>query len=408
MNKLSAVSDASAPPIRVLLFLTSLHPTQGGIASANRNVVRALFEMGPEVATGVLAYHGATPELPADYLNKRQFSFAVGCESSKLRLVSQYIRLSLSWRPALIFVDHLHLAVIPYLFRWIVRVPFVVTCHGIEFDHAVTKLRRVAFLRARSRLTNSNFTADRLRRMFPGVQIDACELALDDLGIPEDAAENVDSLIDAFGLSQPLGQRFVLIVSRLASKERYKGHDQLIAIMPSIIDKIPDAQLVIVGAGDDAERLQALARESGAGKAVLFTGFAPPELLAALYARCRLFAMPSRGEGFGLVYLEAMRFAKPCVASTVDAGREVVADGETGLLVDPDNLEELRAAVERLLRDDALAARLGKTGLARLEGRYRFRHYRARLQEKLAEVVPAFAERCPSERKDNILVSAGR
>src|SRR5262249_34823734 len=128
--------------------------------------------------------------------------------------------------------------------------------------------------------------------------------------------------------------------------------DQLIAIMPSIVDRTPDAQLVVVGTGDDLERLKSLARESGAGKAVLFTGFASPELLACLYSRCRLFAMPSRGEGFGLVYLEAMRFAKPCIASTVDAGREVVADGETGLLVDPDNLEELRGAVERLLRDD--------------------------------------------------------
>jgi phosphatidylinositol alpha-1,6-mannosyltransferase len=289
-----------------------------------------------------------------------------------------------------------------------VRVPYVVTCHGIEFDHDVTNLRRAAFVAARSRLTNSHFTADRLRKMFPGVQIDPCELALDDLGVPEKGAKSVASLTDAFSLSQPLGKRFALIVSRLAAAERYKGHDQLIAIMPSIIEKTPDAQLVIVGAGDDFERLKCLARESGAGNAILFTGFAPPELLASLYSRCRLFAMPSRGEGFGLVYLEAMRFAKPCIASTIDAGREVVADGETGLLVDPDNREELRVAVERLLRDDALATRLGKTGLARLEGRYRFGHYRARLQDRLATVVPAFAEGCPGEQRDSLLVPAER
>src|SRR5262249_14206319 len=156
----------------------------------------------------------------------------------------------------------------------------------------------------------------------------------------------------------------------LAAGERYKGHDQLITIMPQLVKESPDAQLVIVGTGDDTERLKSAARQSGAGTAVLFTGFAAPDLLTALYARCRLFAMPSRGEGFGLVYLEAMRFAKPCIASRVDAGAEVVADGISGLLVDPNNLEELREKVAVLLRDDSLSTAMGRAGLELLSQRY--------------------------------------
>jgi phosphatidylinositol alpha-1,6-mannosyltransferase len=224
--------------------------------------------------------------------------------------------------------------------------------------------------------------------MFPGTRIDPCELGLDELGLPLEASEKLNSLPDAFGVSQSLGERIVLIVSRLSASERYKGHDQLIAIMPSLLKQVPDAQLIIVGSGNDAERLKSAARKSGAGAAILFTGFASPGLLAALYSRCRLFAMPSRGEGFGLVYLEAMRFAKPCVASRLDAGAEVVADGCTGLLVDPADAEELSSAVARFLRDEVLATQLGQAGFARLNQRYRFQHYRARLQEKLSRVIP--------------------
>lgn len=101
--------------------------------------------------------------------------------------------------------------------------------------------------------------------------------------------------------------------------------------------------------------------------------------------------MPSYGEGFGLVYLEAMRFAKPCIASRADAGREVVADGISGLHVDPANLDEQRAAVGQLLCNEELAMRFGQAGLERQNHHYRFGHFRQRLRARLAEVVPEFA-----------------
>jgi glycosyltransferase involved in cell wall biosynthesis len=97
--------------------------------------------------------------------------------------------------------------------------------------------------------------------------------------------------------------------------------------------------------------------------------------------------MPSRGEGFGLVYLEAMRFGKPCIASTVDGGSEVVVDGHTGLLVPPDDLPAVRDAAVRLLSDDAFAERLGEAGRQRLESRYRFQHFQDRLLERLEMVL---------------------
>jgi glycosyltransferase involved in cell wall biosynthesis len=399
-------AEPTSPSLRILLCVTSLDRTQGGIASANRNIVRALFGMTSQPDVGVLAYHGGEPELEAEYLEGKQFVFATGCNSSKRRFVGRYIASCLRWRPNLVFVDHLHLSVIPYVLRWMIHTPYVMTCHGIEFDQGVTKLRSAAFRHAAARLTNSHYTADRLRQMFPGTMIAPCELALDDLGMPAEAGCELPLLPDAFGVMRPFGQQAALIVARLSASERYKGHDQLIQVMPAVARNVPDAQLVIAGSGDDSERLKALARDSGAGHAVLFAGFVAPALLATLYARCRLFAMPSRGEGFGLVYLEAMRFAKPCLASRVDAGSEVVVDGQTGLLVDPGNLEEIHTAIERVLSDPSFAERLGRAGLARLNQRYRFQQYRARLQQQLTALLPELAPSCAAETKDDMLIPA--
>jgi phosphatidylinositol alpha-1,6-mannosyltransferase len=383
----------STKQVRALLCLTSLDPSQaggGGIASVNRNVVRALQRMaadGRQIHTRALVYHGAAPGLRPEYTQEARSFQAEGCNSKRLRFVSRFLWHCIWWRPTFAFVAHLHLAVVPYLFGWLLPRGYVLFCHRDEFDGHLSQLRRAAFRGATLRLSNSHFTARRLTAMFPGVTVEPCELAMDELAIPL-IAHNVPALPDAFGVSRPLGDNVVLICSHLRSNARWKGHDQLIAVMPRVVERVPSAQLVIAGDGDDWERLQQLARKSGAGHAILFSGFAAPEMLAGLYARCRLFTMPSRNEGFGLVYVEAMRFGKPCIASRDDGGADVVSDGVSGLLVNPDDLGELRSAVERLLCDDRLAQRMGKAGLERFQERYRFDHFLSRFRERLAAVLP--------------------
>jgi phosphatidylinositol alpha-1,6-mannosyltransferase len=101
----------------------------------------------------------------------------------------------------------------------------------------------------------------------------------------------------------------------MSADERYKGHDQILDAWPVVRSRIPDARLVIVGDGDDAPRLRAKAASLGLAASVLFTGFVTEAQLAALYQKASVFAMPSREEGFGLVYLEAMARGVPCIGS---------------------------------------------------------------------------------------------
>jgi phosphatidyl-myo-inositol dimannoside synthase len=175
----------------------------------------------------------------------------------------------------------------------------------------------------------------------------------------------------------------VLIVGRMNRAERYKGHDELLESWPLILQEVPAAQLVIAGRGDDVQRLRSKAGELGVANNVLFTGFVSDATLDAVRKRVTLFALPSRGEGFGLVYLEAMRAGLPCIGGTEDAARDVIVHGETGLLANPRNRIELARSIVRLLQSRDLSAAYGAAGKRRFEEVFTFPRYCERLRTVL-------------------------
>jgi phosphatidylinositol alpha-1,6-mannosyltransferase len=189
--------------------------------------------------------------------------------------------------------------------------------------------------------------------------------------------------------SLAIGPRAVVIVARMAAGERYKGHDALLAAWPMVLARQPDAQLVIVGRGDDEARLRARAQEGGVGARVLFTGFVDEASLAAIYARAALFAMPSRGEGFGIAYLEAMARGLPCIGSVHDAAGEVIDDGVTGYLIDQSDTQALADRVSGLLGDDARRREMGEAGRRRLSERFTADRFARRLGDLVDAALDA-------------------
>jgi phosphatidylinositol alpha-1,6-mannosyltransferase len=166
-------------------------------------------------------------------------------------------------------------------------------------------------------------------------------------------------------------------------EERYKGHDQLLESWPAVVAQVPTAQLIVAGLGNDVPRLRDKARALGVGHLVLFCGFLPSPTLTALMGRVAAFAMPSAREGFGLVYLEAMRAALPCIGSTSDAAGDIIVHGETGYLVDRADPAALSAAIISLLTDDVRRAAMGKAGRRRFEAQFTADRFAARLRDIL-------------------------
>jgi phosphatidylinositol alpha-1,6-mannosyltransferase len=154
----------------------------------------------------------------------------------------------------------------------------------------------------------------------------------------------------------PFEGRYALIVGRMDSRERYKGHDALIELWPAVRQTISDARLIVVGDGDDAERLRQKAADTS--DAITFLGRVDEPTLAALYRDATLFVMPSPDEGFGLVFLEAMRASTPCIAA-FGAAEEIITNGHNGLIVDADDVDELLAAIVHLFGDRQARMRMG-------------------------------------------------
>jgi glycosyltransferase involved in cell wall biosynthesis len=175
---------------------------------------------------------------------------------------------------------------------------------------------------------------------------------------------------------------FALIVGRLSHEERYKGHDALLEAGPRVRASCPDARLVIVGDGDDRARLQEKARSLGLGETTLFLGRVDAPRLNGLYRQAAFFVMPSRDEGFGFVYLEAMRAGRPCIACP-GAAAEFLEDGRSGLLVTYDSVAEVEGACIRLFSDPVLCTRLGRAGADAVRQRFLAVHFVDRFRQAL-------------------------
>jgi glycosyltransferase involved in cell wall biosynthesis len=171
----------------------------------------------------------------------------------------------------------------------------------------------------------------------------------------------------------------------MTGSDRYKGHEELIAVWNDVLRFIPNARLDIVGGGNAQADLESRAERLGHLRtgAIRFLGRVPYTKLRDCYRRTDVFAMPSCGEGFGLVYLEAMAEGKPCIASTDDAACEVVLEGETGLLLRYGDRPALTRVVVELLGDADKRRQLGEAGRARLHQHFTEEQFGQRLWDAL-------------------------
>ena len=190
-------------------------------------------------------------------------------------------------------------------------------------------------------------------------------------GIEDVREPDPDAVMRArIGFGIGMNDPFVLCVARL---DPQKGHDTLIRAWKSVSAHLPSARLVLAGGtqlgGDDfAQGLKHLASSLGIADKVIFAGVRRDA--TDLIAACNVLAMSSRWEGFGIVFLEAMRAGRPVVATRVGGISEVVAEGETGFLVRPDDPQDLASALIRLLDDRNMAEDMGDQGRLRFEQRF--------------------------------------
>jgi len=268
---------------------------------------------------------------------------------------------------------HLHLAPLAMLLgsRGARVIDFLI---GIEAWTAVRPRERHALGRADRIIAISDFTVSEFRRANPALAslpVVTCAPGIAPAPAAEAAADD----------------GFALIVGRLSSTERYKGHDALIEVWPRVLRSAPDAKLLVVGDGDDRPRVEAAVNAAGLSGAISFAGRVDDRALANLYARASFFVMPSAREGFGLVYLEAMRAGKSCIAAHGSAD-EIIRHGVDGVIVDADSREDLANAIIRLFSNPAERARMGVAARRRMQQHFSGEHFTRRLLRAIDRVCP--------------------
>jgi asparagine synthase (glutamine-hydrolysing) len=341
-------APAEAPPARIparTIFITSeLFSSVGGIQRISQLYLKALCELDAETGRGVRLISLNDPVLDSGDIRRCSpggLDDWVVCNRRKGRFVREALRMSRGCGRLVCG----HAALLPA--AWLARrlnpgLEYYLVAHGIEVWRPFSFAERLGLGGAKRIFCVSEFTRRELLRRHP---------------LPPGRAVVLSNALDPRIEIAP-GSPFsdcppvILSVSRLSSEDRYKGLDHLIAAMPAVREAEPRACLRIAGHGDDSRRLQAIALKSGLlNGAVKFLGFLDDKALAAEMNACRLFALPSRDEGFGLVFLEAMARGRPCLGANAGGTPEVIA-GDTGVLVEYGDVPGIaRGCIGALRRD---------------------------------------------------------
>jgi phosphatidyl-myo-inositol dimannoside synthase len=308
-------------------------------------------------------------------VDANDYSFT-GFGRNKLALLIYLLRLVP--RVQVLYFGHVNLSPLGLLLRLLrPRIQYWVVAHGVEVWTPLPTIRRAGLRYARRVISVSSYTAERMVEA-QGVdrrRVSVVAPALDPSFL--DAACDVDSP------ALPPGSRILLTVARLISSEPGKGVDSTIKVLPEVLKVVPNVFYVVIGGGDLQPGLEELARAGPVRDRILFVGKLKLAQLYGYYSRCDAFVMPSRQEGFGIVFVEAMALGKPVIAGDRGGAPEVVRDGVTGYLVNPGDLPALTQRLIQILQNEDLRKKMGEAGRARVEENYTF----PRFVEKLTGIL---------------------
>ena len=367
---------------RVLIGLFPELDAPGGVQRAGRHIAAVLteFAAGRGMECRLLSLNDSQEQHRMSVGN-REFVFT-GCARSKGRFTATAMRVA-RWRAKLVIAAHPNLGPVTRAMKLVApRMKTIVCTHGIEVWEPLSRMRRQALRKANVVLAPSRSTAEHVsaeQGVAPG------HLRV----LPWGLDPQFEALLNARPQPAPPSNfptgRVILTVGRWQESERYKGMDTLITALPRLLPRWPDLQLVIAGDGDDRPWLEQLTEKNGVRLHVhFFAGLSYAEL-AACYAACEIFALPSAAEGFGLVYLEAMAQGKPVIGGAHGGAPEVIKDGVTGYLVQHGDAVQLSTSIETLLAHPEIGREMGSRGAHRVENEFRFNVFAKAFKKILRE-----------------------
>ncbi len=375
--------------MKILVLAPDFLPNPGGVALFLHHICTQLACFGHRVDILTVgegmpkaADHGQ-PYHVHRYANLRRFS--------SLSPLWRIIRLHCRNRYEVVFVGHFMTthALGAWLLRRLAGVPYVILSHGNDLRYSVSTkadryVARLLIDNAATMLGNSRFTADRIREMGYQGPVEVLNPGVDPVHFHPDV--DTSAVRQEYGLD---GRRVLLTTARLVARKNVAG---VLRALPQVLAVVPNITYLIAGDGEEREHLESLCEELGLRHYVRFLGYVENSRLPALYCASDLVVMPSYEvkstgdmETFGISFVEANACGKPVIGGRSGGTADAVIDGETGLLVDPNDVDAIARCILRLLTDRDLARRLGENGRRRVEREFSWQQVGRRLEAMLAE-----------------------
>jgi glycosyltransferase involved in cell wall biosynthesis len=349
-----------------MLSMTEAY-SRGGVQAYSRRVAEILSEYANRRGIGL---HGVSlldrewmPEQHPNPVRYESFGAAGGNRLEFLRLSAQT---ALKLRPRLSVV--MHTCISPP--AWMLHAarmtgPYILVLHGIEAWHRMKPAVRAAAAGAERIVATTWHTVREFSRAngIPEERFTVIPLAIADSDSSFTPADAVQ------------GELRVLAVGRLAAEDSYKGFDMLVSSVASCRADGANVTLRIIGDGNDRPRLEQHAQALGLDSAaVQFLGSVSDAELRKALLDCHVFALPSRAEGFGIVYLEAMAIGRTCIAGNHGGPPEIIDDGIDGFLVDHGNIQQLALRLSEMYREPNMCREMGERAARKVNRQYLFKH----------------------------------
>lgn len=363
----------------IFLYLKSFSFT-GGIEKFNRCFLKALNEVGVEKGIHVKAISSHDIVTNEQYFPTKQFK---GFGGNRL-----FFLLSACWQTLFakqIILGHINLAIIGCWVKWLrPKTELIIIIHGVDVWQPQSGFKLKALQIANKILSVSNYTKTIVCKNHP--EIDAQKISIfpntiDPFFKLPNSFLKPKYLQERYGLTD--STKVLLTVTRLANTEQFKGYDHTISVLPILQQQLAtDVQYILGGKGQQEElaRIEKHIQQTGTKQQVQLIGFIKDVELIDHYLLADVFVMPSKKEGFGIVFIEAMVCGLKVIAGNKDGSVDALLNGELGTLIDPDSEEELLVALKDVLQGTAIN---GKALQAKVMEVFGFEKFKARLKEYL-------------------------
>ncbi len=322
----------------------------GGIEKVCRVAGKAFAEESeiPNGTFSLMSMHDKRDDAKNNrYFNAKYFK---GFGAAKIRFMIAAIRAGAS--QDMVILSHVNLLPAAWIIKKIKpSVKTILFAHGIEIWQPFHGLKRKMLQSCDHIISVSKFTSDQVQAVqkIGRSRLTVLNNCLDPF-LPPPAAKTNEHLREKYGLKD--SDRVLLILTRLAATERYKGYDKVISAIAGIQKKSAERICYLMAGKYTLEEkafIEDAADSAGIGGQVVLTGYVADEALADHFRLAEVYIMPSKKEGFGIVFIEALYYGLPVIAGNKDGSVDALAGGALGTLVDPDDIEAIREAIEKVL-----------------------------------------------------------